>query len=284
MMAQEMLQMVQAAPEIHGPMGIYEAYKRMYEAMGIQQVEQILPPPPPPPAPLGSAEENGMFVSGQPYQPFPEQNHDAHIASHLYLYGTALVQMNPQIQSIIQGHIYAHIGLKAQQLAMQDPEVMQMQQQMQQVQQLPMGGMPMQPGMAPPMNPQLEQMQMQMQNLIESKVSEITSNLMEQIAPSFGPQQPDDPLVELRRQELAIKAEDVERKAEDADQRIALDRERLREQSRLTEEKINSSEDIAGMKDERTKERLDQQREFKMADMANKSMKDMTDTFFGRNK
>ena len=123
-----------------------------------------------------------------------------------------------------------------------------------------------------------------MQNLIESKVSEITSNLMEQIAPSFGPQQPDDPLVELRRHELAIKAEDVERKAEDADQRIALDRERLREQSRLTEEKINSSEDIAGMKDERTKERLDQQREFKMADMANKSMKDMTDTFFGRNK
>jgi len=283
MMAQEMLQMVQAAPEIHGPMGIYEAYKRMYEAMGIQQVEQILPPPPPPPAPLGSAEENGMFVSGQPYQPFPEQNHDAHIASHLYLYGTALVQMNPQIQSIIQGHIYAHIGLKAQQLAMQDPEVMQMQQQMQQVQQLPMG-MPMQPGMAPPMNPQLEQMQMQMQNLIESKVSEITSNLMEQIAPSFGPQQPDDPLVELRRQELAIKAEDVERKAEDADQRIALDRERLREQSRLTEEKINSSEDIAGMKDERTKERLDQQKELKMADMANKSMKEMTDTFFGRNK
>ena len=283
MMAQEMLQMVQAAPEIHGPMGIYEAYKRMYEAMGIQQVEQLLPPPPPPPSPLGSAEENGMFVSGQPYQPFPEQNHDAHIASHLYLYETALVQMNPQIQSIIQGHIYAHIGLKAQQLAMQDPEVMQMQQQMQQVQQLPMG-MPMQPGMAPPMNPQLEQMQMQMQNLIESKVSEITSNLMEQIAPSFGPQQPDDPLVELRRQELAIKAEDVERKAEDADQRIALDRERLREQSRLTEEKINSSEDIAGMKDERTKERLDQQREFKMTDMANKSMKDMTDTFFGRNK
>jgi len=283
MMAQEMLQMVQAAPEIHGPMGIYEAYKRMYEAMGIQQVEQLLPPPPPPPSPLGSAEENGMFVSGQPYQPFPEQNHDAHIASHLYLYETALVQMNPQIQSIIQGHIYAHIGLKAQQLAMQDPEVMQMQQQMQQVQQLPMG-MPMQPGMAPPMNPQLEQMQMQMQNLIESKVSEITSNLMEQIAPSFGPQQPDDPLVELRRQELAIKAEDVERKAEDADQRIALDRERLREQSRLTEEKINSSEDIAGMKDERTKERLDQQKELKMADMANKSMKDMTDTFFGRNK
>ena len=60
------------------------------------------------------------------------------------------------------------------------------------------------------------------------------------------------------------------------------DRKRLREQSRLTEEKIDSAEDIAGMKDKRTQERLEQQREFKMADMANKSMKDMTDTFFGR--
>ena len=287
MMAQEMLQMVQAAPEIHGPMGIYEAYKRMYEAMGIQQVEQLLPPPPPPPAPLGCAEENGMFVTGQPYQPFPEQNHDAHIASHLSLYGTALAQMNPQIQSIIQSHIYAHIGMKAQQMAMQDPEVMQMQQQMQQVQQMPMGGMggmPPQPGMAPPMNPQLQQMQMQMQNLIESKVAEICAQLIEQIAPSFAQQEPNDPLVDLRRKELDIKEEDNDRKAKDADQRIALDRERLREQSRLTEERIDSAEDIAGMKDERTKERLDQQRELKMADMASKSMKDMTDTFFGRNK
>ena len=228
-----------------------------------------------------------MFVMGRPYQPFPEQNHDAHIASHLSLYGTALAQMNPQVQSIIQSHIYAHIGMKAQQMAMQDPEVMQMQQQMQQVQQMPMGGMggmPPQPGMAPPMNPQLEQMQMQMQNLIESKVAEICAQLIEQIAPSFAQQEPEDPLVDLRRQELAIKAEDVERKAEDADQRIALDRARLREQSRLTEEKIDSAEDIAGMKDKRTQERLDQQREFKMADMAEKSMKDMTDTFFGRNK
>ena len=132
------------------------------------------------------------------------------------------------------------------------------------------------------MNPQLQQMEMQMKNLIDSKVAEICAQLIEQIAPSFAPQEPEDPLVALRREELAIKAEDVERKAEDADKRIALDRERLREQSRLTEEKIDSAEDIAGMKDKRTQERLEQQREFKMADMANKSMKDMTDTFFGR--
>ena len=44
MLAQEMMQMVQSNPEIHGPMGMYNAYKRMYEAMGVQQVEQILPP------------------------------------------------------------------------------------------------------------------------------------------------------------------------------------------------------------------------------------------------
>ena len=47
-MAQEMLQMVQSNPQIHGQMGIYNAYRRMYEAMGIQQVDQILPAPPQP--------------------------------------------------------------------------------------------------------------------------------------------------------------------------------------------------------------------------------------------
>ena len=72
MMAQEMLRMVRAAPEIHGPMGIYNAYKRMYEAMGIQQVDQILPPPPPPPQPqpVAAVLENSGFVATQPATPF----------------------------------------------------------------------------------------------------------------------------------------------------------------------------------------------------------------------
>jgi hypothetical protein len=88
MLSQEMLRMVQANPEIHGPMGMYNAYKRMYEAMGVQQVDQILPPPPPPPQPqpMASGVENANFMMMQPATPFPDQDHQAHIQTHITAY------------------------------------------------------------------------------------------------------------------------------------------------------------------------------------------------------
>ena len=133
MLAQEMMRMVQSNPEIHGPMGMYNAYKRMYEAMGVQQVEQILPPPPPPPQPMpmAPAMENANFMMMQPATPFPDQDHEAHIESHITVYKSAVVKTNPQLRAMIQAHVYQHIDLMARQQAMQDPEVQQMQQQMQ---------------------------------------------------------------------------------------------------------------------------------------------------------
>jgi len=99
MMAQEMLRMVQSNPEIHGPVGIYNAYKRMYEAMGVQQVDQILPPPPPPPQPqpIAAAIENAGFAAIQPAVPFPDQDHQAHIAVHMAFYDLYLTQIACQL-------------------------------------------------------------------------------------------------------------------------------------------------------------------------------------------
>ncbi len=44
-MAQELLQLVQSNPQVHGPQGIYEAYRRMYAALGVDNVEGLLQPP-----------------------------------------------------------------------------------------------------------------------------------------------------------------------------------------------------------------------------------------------
>ena len=296
MLAQEMLKMVQAAPEIHGPMGIYNAYKRMYEAMGVQQVDQILPPPPPPPKPqpISAALENGGFTTMKPAVPFPDQDHQAHIAIHMAFYNSAICQANPQMQGIVQGHVYGHIDLMARQQAQQDPEIMQMQQQMQQMQQMqpqmppqgmpgmppqgmPPQGMPPQPGQPPQQNPQMQQMQQQMQVMLENKVAQITAQLVSQIAPAFEMKKPDDPLVELRREELDIKAADVERKAAEAEKRFGLDQERLDTQRELTEERIDTQLDVAKMKDETAQDRLDLQREIQMGNLAEK----MSKNFFG---
>ena len=225
MLAQEMLRMVQANPEIHGPMGMYNAYKRMYEAMGVQQVDQILPPPPPPPQPQpkSAAIENAGFLAMEPATPFPDQDHMAHISIHMSFYNSAVCQANPQMQGLVMAHVYAHIDLMARNQVQQDPEIMQMQQQMQMMQQQMPSPVPM-PGMPPqPPNPQMQQMQMQMQAMMETKVAQITAQLVDQIAPAFAPKQDEDPLVGLRREELNIKAADVERKAEEAEKRFGLD-------------------------------------------------------------
>ena len=275
MLAQEMLRMVQAAPEIHGPMGIYNAYKRMYEAMGVQQVDQILPPPPPPPQPkpIAAALENAGFLGMQPATPFPDQDHMAHIQIHLSFYNSAVCQANPQIQGLVIAHIYAHIDLMARNQVQQDPEIMQMQQQMQMMQ-----PQPQMPGMPPqPPNPQMQQMQMQMQAVMETKVAQVTAELVDQISPAFEPRQQEDPLIDLRREELDIKAADVERKAEEAEKRFGLDQERLDTQRELSEERNDIQVDIARMKDQTAQDRLKLQQAVQMGNLAEK----MTKNFFG---
>ncbi len=279
MLAQEMLRMVQAAPDIHGPMGIYNAYKRMYEAMGVQQVDQILPPPPPPPEPqpVAAAIENAGFLAMQPATPFPDQDHMAHISIHMSFYNSAVCQANPQIQGLVMAHVYAHIDMMARNQAQQDPEIMQMQQQMQMMQQQMPSPVPM-PGMPPqPPNPQMQQMQQQMQAMMETKVAQITAQLVDQIAPAFAPKQDEDPLVGLRREELNIKAADVERKAEEAEKRFGLDQERLDTQRELSEERNDIQVDIAKMKDQTAQDRLKLQQAVQMGNLAEK----MTKNFFG---
>ena len=101
-LAQELLQMVQSNPEIHGPMGIYEAYKRMYAALGVDNVDALLQPPPDmTPKPVDAGQENAGLLLGQPAQAFPEQNHQAHLEAHKSLFLTSIVKESPQVQALI---------------------------------------------------------------------------------------------------------------------------------------------------------------------------------------
>lgn len=276
MLAQEMMQMVQSNPQIHGPQGMYEAYRRMYEAMGVQQIEQLLPPPPQP-QPVSPAMENSAFLQMQPAQAFPEQDHDAHIDSHIALLKSPLVSSAPpgqqQVMAMIQAHIYQHIDLKAREMAQQDPEIQQMQQQMQQMQQQGQ----MDPMMMQQAQMQMQQMQQQMQLVIEDKVAQISMQLTETMAPELTPPQQDDPLVNLRDRELDIKEADLQRKAEEADRRIKLESERIDNTADMADERMDLQRELAEMKDEVARERIGLQRSAQMAKTAENIAKD----FFG---
>ena len=254
MLAQELLRTVQSNPEIHGPNGIYEAYKRMYSAMGVQDVEKLLPPPPQP-QPMDPASENAGLITGMPQQAFMGQDHDAHINSHMSLYGTITAQSNPAVLSLIQAHIYQHVSFRAAEIVdQQNAQNPEFQMMMQQIQQLP---------------PEVSMgYQQQLQDSVARDISAVVSQLTEQVNQMFMPQPPmPDPLVELRGKELDIKADDVQRKREEFAQRQQFDAMKSMQNNQLAEQRLQIQKEIAMMKDNIARERIDQSAQFKTMDI-----------------
>jgi hypothetical protein len=249
-MAQEMMQLVQSNPEVHGAAGIYESYKRMYAAIGVDNIEQILmPPPSTEPQPQEAGFENNALLLGNPAKAFPEQN-------HMSLLNTPPVQMNAQVQALIHAHIMEHLQMKADIVAQQQmpPEAMQQFQQLQQ--------------QAQQVSPAEQQAIMrEANNLLAQFSAPIMSQLIAEYTSKIASPDDEDPLVAIRKQELALKGQELameqqqfiaqeNRKAQDAATRAQIDRER-----------IDASEEIAEMRDETARARLDQQREFKNLDI-----------------
>ena len=254
MMAQELLRTVQSNPEIHGPTGIHEAYRRMYSSMGVQNIEQLLPAPPQP-QPIDPASENASLIAGMPAQAFQGQDHDSHINSHVSLYGTITAQSNPVVLSLIQAHVYQHVSFRAAEIVdQQNAQNPEFQSTLQQIQQLP-----------PEVGMQYQQ---QLQESVARDVAAVVSQLMEQINSIFMPPPPQpDPLVELRGKELDIKADDVQRKREEFVQRQQFDSMKAMQSNQLAEQRLVIQQDIAKMKDNIARERIDQSAQFKAMDI-----------------
>ena len=260
-MAQEMMQLVQSNPEVHGASGVYESYKRMYAAIGVDNIEQILvPPPQTEPQAIEAGFENNKLLLGNTAKAFPEQNHDAHMATHMSLLNTPPVQMNAQVQALIHSHIMEHLQMKADVLAQQQmtPEAIQQFQQLQQ--------------QAQQVSPAEQQALMQQANNILAQFSApIMSELVADYTSRIQSPEDEDPLVAIRKQELALKGQELAieqqqfvaqetRKEQDAARRATIDRER-----------IQTSEDIAEMRDDTARARLDQQRLLKNLDLMNRN-------------
>ena len=242
-LAQTQLQLVQSNPQIHGgPQGLYQAYRKMYEALGVNNIDAILPAPPAP-MPMNAAMENKIALTGGMPQAFPEQDHKAHMETHLAMLSIPAVQMNPQATVTLQGHIQEHIGLLAEQQAQQ----MVMEQAGPEVQQNP------------------EAMQM-LQPAIARQAAILIAEMTEQYAQTMEPMgEGPDPLVAIRQQELELKAADMDRKAQEfqakqglemqrdmrdselADRRIRLQEEALDDKTRVAEDRIQTQRDIAAL-------------------------------------
>ena len=231
-LAQTQLQLAQSNPEMHN---LYEAYRRMYEAIGVQNIETILPPPPQP-APTDPAIENAKALIQQTLQAFPEQEHNAHIQAHLLFMKTSIVGSSPAVFGLLLAHISEHIAFKARDAANKEMQIIMEQavQTGQQPQEIP---------------PEI------MEQRVAQLIVELTTELVTELSPPAEGQE--DPLVGLRSKEIDIKAADVQRKADEFAAKHQLDIQTEAQKQQMAREKIDSQEDIALLRAEVNRERID---------------------------
>lgn len=251
-LAQTQLQMAQSNPQIHN---LYEAYRRMYEALEIQNVNEILPPPPEP-QPMDPAMEGGLILKGQPPQAFPQQNHQAHIQAHVQMLSMPIIAQNPQGTAVLTGHILEHVALEARNIAQQQMQA-QMEGPLQQLEQA------VQAGMIDPMAAEQQMQQMAPPpDQMEAEVARVELELLQQIMPMITPPPPpQDPLVGIRQQELDIKQQQVELDAQMDQMKLQLDQAKLMQQATSDSARLELQEQIADDRSEVNRDRIDVQRE-----------------------
>ena len=249
--AQTELQLAQSNPQIHN---LYEAYRDMYEAIGVKNIDTILPPPEQP-APKNPAMEHIAALGGKQFEAFTGQDHQAHISAHLAFMSTNMAQNNPAIMASLEKNIFEHISL------MSDEQVqMEMQEKIMQVQEL-------QGIMQNPQAPQDPQIKQEMDRLImeiESRkavlISEMTEEFVKEqnkLMGDFG----NDPIAKLRARELDLKAqENLRREKEDA-ARINLDKMKAMMNQDYQQDKMDQTEDLAELRAETslTKQKMSNQ-------------------------
>jgi hypothetical protein len=115
-LAQAQLQMATQAPEMHN---MHEAFRRMYDALGVKDVDRLLnAPSTAEEVPKDPAQENIDAIENVSLKAFDGQNHDAHIMSHLLFSASPLAAQTPSIISSLQKHVTEHVKIKSEETAM----------------------------------------------------------------------------------------------------------------------------------------------------------------------
>ena len=225
-LANENLKIAMSNPLMHN---LREAYRRVYEALGTQDIDQILIPQEKP-TPKDPATENMEVLQQKPLKAFADQDHDAHINAHRAFMSTRMVQINPQVYSALQAHISEHVSMKAQgevgAMIVDNPEMQA------QFQSDPQGA------------------QIQINAMVARRVAELTLELAQSEA--MGQQK--DPLVALKERELDLKAMDLQRKAEqdlagneirenEIDERLDIEKMKLENNEDQAAERIRIAEE-----------------------------------------
>jgi len=237
-LAQTQMQMATSNPQMHN---LHEAYRRMYEALGVRDIDKILPPPQQP-QPEDPGMENSKSLQMMKLQAFQGQDHAAHIDAHQAFMSSFLVANNPPTMGILQAHMSEHISLMARE------EVEAKNAQIMQEQAAQFGGQ---------VPPELQQQfQMQNEKEIAERIAEITAELVKE-EQEYLNQKSSDPLIDLKQQELNLRSQEIKQRKDTEEKKLDLDteklgfeEEKLEQKDKIDKEKIKSQEDIAVLRSE----------------------------------
>ena len=232
-LAQTQLQIATSNPQMHN---MYQIYRNMYNAIGVKDVDAVLPPPPPE-APKDPSLEHIDAMGGKPFKAFPGQDHQAHITAHLNFMSVNMVRNNPPVMAAIQKNILEHISIMAQEQVQMEFKEQMMEMQMLQQQAAT--------------NPQAQQMLQQITQSIEGRkavlIAEMTEEFMKeenQITSQFD----NDPLLKLKSREVDLRAMENDRKREADETKANFDRAKLMQARDLAEDKMEQNEELAELR------------------------------------
>ncbi len=232
-LAQTQLQIATSNPQLHN---MYQIYRNMYNAIGVKNIDAVLPPPAPM-APMDPSLEHINAMAGKPFQAFPGQDHRAHITAHLNFMSTNMVRNNPAIMASIQKNILEHISIMAQeQVQLEFREQLMQMQQMQQMS---------------AMDPQVQEQLQMLTNEIEARkavlIAEMTEEYMKE-EKEITSQFDNDPLLKLKSREVDLRAMENERKKQNDEANQELNRAKLMQAQEIAEDKMEQNEDLAKLR------------------------------------
>jgi hypothetical protein len=208
-LAQMQLQLAQSAPQMHN---MYEAYYRMYAALNIRDIDGVLLPQNTN-MPRDPASENSDVLNGMKLKAFAGQHHDAHIAAHLMMGMSPIVQSNIPVATELQKHILDHLRLKAE----EDVEADLFKSY----------------GTDPDRLISAIQKEGMVALRIAANLQEVR-DLQEQLAGGEGP----DPLIKLKEAEIQQRAQNDQAKIALDEKKLALDQQKQQTNTQFNQQKL----------------------------------------------
>ena len=220
-LAQTQLQLATSAPQLHN---VKEAYIRMYEALGVKDIDKIMKLEKP--EPMSPTQENQKLIDQDKIEAYEGQNHDAHIQAHIVFGLSPIVQLMPQIAVDLNKHILEHVTLKAKEAVA--GQIEQAEQQMGQVAE----------------GENIEDMTQSQIATLEAQFMQEVKQLQSQLSGEGEP----DPVIALKQQELQQRAMNDQQRLQYDQQRLGFDQKKLQQKDEIDRARIDSSEDIAQLR------------------------------------